>query len=289
MIMDFPRDWELMKIVKKHRLVQILPQIPPPIRAWEMIQENTFKGFQGLSALIVDKWKESLKANLEQVFEEPEILNYDLYKINAKDYFTQKSKYHPEMPKLNSNMDSRVKELYLKQLRDRRLRQSEQEKERNWLQMFGEREYLRVVRNLIIRERTKVSVLRMMRDSDACNPIVYDSFRPRIETPSMKPETKEQVLEKILYLSKNLFNKHRMENDNLQMLQKDELEKALQNWDLIPPTKKIENKAVPRVKVMKVDFKYLTEEIKDSDEKMVESKRVEASREENSSRSGKKE
>uniref|UniRef100_A0A914Y4T1 Uncharacterized protein n=1 Tax=Panagrolaimus superbus TaxID=310955 RepID=A0A914Y4T1_9BILA len=42
------------------------PQIPPPIRAWEMIQENTFKGFQGLSALIVDKWKESLKANLEQ-------------------------------------------------------------------------------------------------------------------------------------------------------------------------------------------------------------------------------
>uniref|UniRef100_A0AC34FAR9 Uncharacterized protein n=1 Tax=Panagrolaimus sp. ES5 TaxID=591445 RepID=A0AC34FAR9_9BILA len=256
------------------------PQIPPPIRAWEMIQENTFKentfkGSQGLSTLIVDKWKESLKASLEQVFEESEILNYDLYKINAKDYFTQKSKYHPEMPKLNPNMDSRVKEIYLKQLRERRLRQSEQEKERNRLQMFGEREYLRVVRNLIIRERTKVSILRMMRDSDACNPIVYDSFRPRMETPSMKPETKEQVLEKITYLSKNLFNKHRMENDNLQMFQKDELEKALQNWDLISPTKKIENKAVPKVKVIKVDFKYLTKEIKDADEKVVEVKRVE--------------
>uniref|UniRef100_A0AC35GJT3 Uncharacterized protein n=1 Tax=Panagrolaimus sp. PS1159 TaxID=55785 RepID=A0AC35GJT3_9BILA len=246
------------------------PPIPPPVRAWEMIQENTFKGSQGLSGLIIDKWKESIKTSLEQVFEEPEILNYDLYKINTKDYFTKESKYHPEMPKLPPNMDPRVKELFLKQLRQRRLRQTEHEKERNRLQMFAEREYLRVIRNSIIRERTKVSVLRMMRDSDACNPIVYDSFRPRMETPSMKPETKEQVLEKIGYLAKSLNNKHRMESDNLQMLQKDELEKALQNWDLIPPTKKIENKAVPKVKVIKMDFKYLTEEIKDADEKVIE-------------------
>uniref|UniRef100_A0A914QFS2 Uncharacterized protein n=1 Tax=Panagrolaimus davidi TaxID=227884 RepID=A0A914QFS2_9BILA len=167
-------------------------------------------------------------------------------------------------------MDPRVKELFLKQLRQRRLRQTEHERERNRFQMFAEREYLRVKRNSIIRERTKVSVLRMMRDTDACNPIVYDSFRPRMETPSMKPETKEQVLEKIGYLAKSLYNKHRMENDNLQMLQKDELEKALQNWDLIPPTKNIENKAVPKVKVIKMDFKYLTEEIKDADEKAIE-------------------
>ena len=212
----------------------------------------------------MDKWKEDFVKDRETAPEEPEIVNYDYYMMNTKDYFVKSSKYRPEMPKLKANMNPSVKELYQSHLKTRRLKQAEQEKERNRLQMFGEREYLRASRNLLVRERSKVSLMRILRDSEAANPIPYDSFRPEPETPSMVPETAEEVLQKIKWMARSLFNKHKMENQTLQLLQKDELEKSLKDWGLIPPEKEVEMKAVPCVRVISVDFGYLTEEIKES-------------------------
>ncbi|KAE9555469.1 hypothetical protein FO519_001324 [Halicephalobus sp. NKZ332] len=239
---------------------QLLPPVPPPVRAWEMIQEDEFKGQAGLKKLIVDLYQQQFQKSIDDRPPEPEIPNYETFMVNVKDYFLKgREHFEPLPPQINSILRKwplPIRNLWIKQEKQRRLKSTEHEKERVRLQTFGEREYLRAVRSTILRERGDISIIRLLRDDDACNPIIYDSFRPEPETPSMVPETVEQTMEKINKMTNKLKDKHVMEVKSLHHLQKLEMEKLLKDNEFIPEDLDIDKCAIPMVKVLPVDFSY---------------------------------
>ena len=240
---------------------QLLPPVPPPVRAWELIQADCFKGQGGIKKLIAELYQQQFEKSVDDRPPEPEIPNYETFMINVKDYFLKGSEYFESLPpQINSILYKwplPIRNLWIKQEKQRRLKSTEHEKERVRLQTFGEREYLRAVRSTVLRERGDISIIRLLRDDNACNPIIYDSFRPEPETPSMVPETVEQSIEKINKMANKLKDKHVMEVKSLHHLQKAEMEKLLKENEFIPEDTEIDRCAIPMLKVVPVEFNYL--------------------------------
>uniref|UniRef100_A0AC34R917 Uncharacterized protein n=1 Tax=Panagrolaimus sp. JU765 TaxID=591449 RepID=A0AC34R917_9BILA len=250
---------------------QLLPPVPPPVRAWDLIQNDFHKGRVGLRKLIAENYRKTFPKTIEERPIEPEIPNYDEFMINVKDYFLKSSKYSKPLPtKIHSILykwPKIIRNLWLKQERTRRNKEIEHEKEKNRLQMFGEREYLRSVRSTILQERNEITVMKLLTDEEAlmklltdeeaCNPIIFDSYRPEPEWPAMIPETVEETMEKLTKMSEKLRNKQMIESRTIHYLQKLEMEKLLQENEFIPENTKIQDVAIPRIKIETITFEYL--------------------------------
>ncbi|TKR93964.1 hypothetical protein L596_008322 [Steinernema carpocapsae] len=229
----------------------LLDNVPAPLK---LMYKTSYEGFKGMRSMIEEKWlRDALKPDI------PNPKGFQDYLIYTRNYETSDDAHLSNGRIVNTHLFALPPDLKrLAEEQDERRQQltAEHLTERNRLQLFAEREYLRLLKRDSSSAKPTLSAIRVVAEAAICNPMYVDDEERFPDPPTTI--VKSQLVKKFDVMSREMRSRQRLESATLRSAQVRVWESSLKKYIDGNPSSKVTYSFPADLYVQEVEVKMLT-------------------------------